>query len=287
MGDNILALSIVDKIIGTAPYMCEGSFPERIAYARRLGYSGVELNIADPSRLDIPALKRAAGADIRITAFGTGRAYVNDGVSLTDPNSEIRRTAAARLHEFLDIASEFQSMVIIGCIRGNIRTAGDRPRVLQMLGEAMVDIDAYAHRKGVDVVFDPINRYENNFLCTVAEVSDFIHKHHLTNTRILMDTFHMNIEEGDFVQSIEAYGDDVAYVHIADSNRKYPGCGHIDFPAIFSALARKKYRGPFCAECHARDDREAGCRAWLSAVRELMDTSCEGHGGRQETEQNN
>ena len=282
MGDNILALSVVDKIIGTAPYMCEGSFPERIAYARQLGYGGVELNISDPGRLDIPALKRAVGNDMQITAFGTGRAYVNDGVSLTDPNSEVRRAAAARLYEFLDIAGEFQSMVIIGCIRGNIRTAGDGPRVLQMLGEVMGGIDSYARRRGVTVVFEPINRYENNFLCTVEDVADFIHKHNLTNTKILMDTFHMNIEEEDLVQSIETYGDDVAYVHIADSNRKYPGCGHTDFPAIFSALARKKYQGPFCAECHAKGDREAGCRAWLSAVRELIGAPREEHEGRRE-----
>jgi len=272
MGNNTLALSIVDKIIGAAPYMCEGDFPERIAYAKRLGYGGVELNIADPGRLDIPALKRAAARnDMRIVAFGTGRAYVNDGMSLTDADSGIRAGAMKRLHEFLDIASEFQSVVIIGCIRGNIRSPEDAPEVFRRLGEAMGDIDAYARERGVVTVFEPINRYENNFLCTVADVADFIHKHHLTNTKILMDTFHMNIEDADFVQAIDAYGDDVAYVHIADSNRKYPGCGHTDFAAIFSALARKKYQGPFCAECHARDDRDEGCRAWLSAVRELMD----------------
>lgn len=272
MKNNVLSLSVVDKIIGAAPYMCEGDLAERIRYAKSLGYSGVELNIANPANLDLPAIRAAVKeTGVRIVAFGTGRAYVNEGVSLTDPDPACRAAAASRLRTFLDIAGEFGSLVILGCIRGNLRCKEDEPETLKMLGEAMKELEEYASDREVAMILEPINRYENNFLCNVADTAAFIHNTGLVRTKILMDTFHMNIEDPDFVQAIETYGDDVAYVHIADSNRKYPGCGHTDFKSIFAALARKNFQGPICAECHANGDLDEGCRAWIKNVQALME----------------
>ena len=99
MKQNILALSVVDRIIGGAPYMCQGDFADRIRYAKKLGYTGIELNIADPAKLNLPEIREAiAQTGIQITAFGTGRAYVNEGVSLTDPDPDCRAAAMSRLH---------------------------------------------------------------------------------------------------------------------------------------------------------------------------------------------
>lgn len=271
MKDNILSLSIVDKIIGAAPYMCEGDFSDRIRYAKELGYGGVELNIANPANLDLPAIRAAVKeTGVRIVAFGTGRAYVNEGVSLTDPDADCRAAADARLRTFLDIAGEFGSLVILGCIRGNIRTKDEEPEVLKRLGDAMNNLEQYASDRETAMILEPINRYENNFLCNVEDTSKFIHDAGLVRTKILMDTFHMNIEEPNLVRSIETYGDDVAYVHIADSNRKFPGLGHTDFSAVLSALAKKNYTGPLCAECHANGNLDEGCRAWISSVNDLL-----------------
>jgi sugar phosphate isomerase/epimerase len=270
---NTLAISVVDQIIGNAPYMCQGNFLDCIRQMKAMGYEGVELNVADPAELDIPALKKVcASCQMRIVAFGTGRVYVNDGISLTDPDPEIRGLACKRLVQFMDIAAQFNSIVIIGCIRGNIKHPDELPGALMLLGEAMVRLDAYAAEKNVTMVFEPINRYENNFLGNAAEVSEFIHRFGLTHTKILMDTFHMNIEEADMIRSIHEFGADTAYVHLADSNRKYPGCGHIDFDSILRAFRETGYAGPFVAECHALNpqQRPRGCRAWLENVRVMM-----------------
>ena len=59
MPRNILALSVVDKIIGGAPYMVQGGFADCIWDAKALGYDGIELNISDPDRLDLPAIRQA------------------------------------------------------------------------------------------------------------------------------------------------------------------------------------------------------------------------------------
>lgn len=270
---NQLAISVVDQIVGSAPYMCEGDFLDKIAYAKKLGYDGVELNISNPARLDLDALGAAVEqTGVSIVAFGTGRVYVNEGISLTAPEEAVRAAARSRVKQFIDAAHRFNSIVIIGCIRGNIAGPEELPAALETLGQAMCELDCYAGSRGVTMVFEPINRYENNFLGNVRETAEFIHGYHLLHTKILMDTFHMNIEEPDFISAIENFGSDTAYVHIADSNRKYPGCGHINFLSIFRALQRIGYKGPFVAECQARsaEQRDEDSRAWLDTVRRLL-----------------
>ena len=164
-------------------------------------------------------------------------------------------------------------MVILGCIRGNIRSPEDEPRVLEQLASAMRELEQYADDREVAMVFEPINRYENNFLCSVADTAAFIRGAGLRRTKILMDTFHMNIEDPSLTGAIEQYGSDVAYVHIADSNRKYPGCGHTDFASILDAFAKQQYSGAFCAECHANGNLDAGCAAWLVQMEALLKSS--------------
>ena len=271
MKNNILSISIVDKIIGMAPYMCEGDFADRIRYAHDLGFTGVEINIADPAKLDLSIIRAALEeTGMKIVAFGTGRAYVNDKVSLTDPDPDCRANAMKRLRQFIDFASEFGSFVILGCIRGNVGPGQTLTEVESVLGEAMRELESYAIPKGVTMIFEPINRYENNFLCNVADTSEFIHRENLKGTKILMDTFHMNIEDPDLKETILKYGKDVAYVHIADSNRFEPGLGHTDFRTIFNTLNDIGFEGPFDAECRTPGDFTQGCKNWIASVKEYL-----------------
>ncbi len=56
---------------------------------------------------------------------------------------------------------------------------------------------------------------------------------------MMLDTFHMNIEEADICLSMEKYVKKLGYFHVADSNRLYPGAGHIDFSSIVLTLKNK------------------------------------------------
>ena len=83
------------------------------------------------------------------------------------------------------------------------------------------------------MVIEPLNRYEINFLNTIKEALEFLSSLGDDNIGILADSFHMNIEEANFYQSIIETGDRLWHFHIADSNRWAPGFGHIDFESIF------------------------------------------------------
>ncbi len=97
-------------------------------------------------------------------------------------------------------------------------------------------------------MIEPLNRYEINFLNTIEEALEFLSSLGDDNIGILADSFHMNIEEASFYQSIIEAGDLLWHFHIADSNRWAPGFGHIDFGSIFRALRDTNYQGFVSAE---------------------------------------
>ena len=64
------------------------------------------------------------------------------------------------------------------------------------------------------------------------------------------DFFHMNIEETDIAESIRAAGGFLKHIHLADSNRRHPGAGHIDFRPALAALGAINFDGYMALECH-------------------------------------
>lgn len=267
-----LSMTMVTQIIGSAPFLYEGDFSRGIELAREYGYDCVEIHVADPDELNISGLIPVLSHNnIAVSALGTGRAYVNDGLSLIDDREDIRQKALSRLLKFIDSAGVLNSLVIVGCIRGNIPDKSLYDKYLERLGNAMKYADEYASEKGVTIAIEPINRYENNYLCSTYEISDFIKQFDLKNVKILVDTFHMNIEEKNILKTFEDNISNIAYIHFADSNRWFPGNGHIDFISILKILKDLGYKGDISAECLPLPGKEAGAKGWISAMKKMLE----------------
>lgn len=267
----ITAMTVVDKLIGSAPFVCEGDPVRGIETAALLGYDGAELHFTDPSTAQIDSIRTALKRTGRvITAFGTGRAYVNERLSITDADASRRAAAVRRLEQFIALAGCFRAKIIIGCMRGNLSASDELPAVMERLRQSMLHLDEVAGNEGVELVFEPINRYENNFLCTMGDISAFIHENALRHTGLLIDTFHMNIEESDLPDAIRSCAQDIQYVHLADSNRHYPGQGHLDMVGVLAALREIGYNGVLSAECLPLPSKTEAAAAWLCAVKKLL-----------------
>lgn len=261
-----LCLTIVRLRGPGAPFLFEGSPAQGIEAAIRFGYDGIEAHVRAPEELELPRLKAAMrGSSIRVAALGTGRAYVDDGLSLIDPAT--RGAALARLKGFLDVAGELGAKVIVGCLRGNIPGPSEREQSLLLLGEAMRAADAYAAQTGATLLLEPINRYENNYLCRILDAAEFIRNNALGSTGILADAFHMNIEEQNPLEALKNHLPLIAYFHAADSNRLYPGGGHTDFKSLLAALKEGGFSGEISAECLPLPDGETAASRWLSSMK--------------------
>ncbi|MFH1539864.1 MAG: sugar phosphate isomerase/epimerase family protein [bacterium] len=123
---------------------------------------------------------------------------------------------------------------------------GNREKFL----ERLAPIAKEAEELGVTILLEPLNRYEADFLITIGQAAKLCGELGSPRVKILADLFHMNIEEDDIPAVLAEHAKWIGHVHLADSNRKLPGMGHIDFPAALRALEDSGYGGPLCIECH-------------------------------------
>lgn len=261
-----LCMTVVKQRGYGAPFLYGGNLAEGIAAAKDFGYDCVELHVRAPEELELSTLRKALDKyRMKVSALGTGRVYVDDGLSLIDPDT--REQALQRLDGFIDAAAVLGAKVIIGCMRGNVPAPEKGEESLLLLGEAMLRADDYAAGQGVTLLLEAINRYENNYLCSVYDAADFIRANGLTSTGILADLFHMNIEERDMVAAIRENIDLIQYVHAADSNRMYPGAGHTDIPAVLATLKAEGFDGEISAECLPIPNDETAAALWLENMK--------------------
>ena len=103
------------------------------------------------------------------------------------------------------------------------------------------ELAKYARDYNVQLLIEPLNRYSTP-VCSEAEDAKYIiDQINQENVGMLLDTFHMNIEEDSIHNTIIRSNTILKHVHISDNNRKMPGLAHIDFESIIVALKKIKY----------------------------------------------
>ena len=222
---------------------------ENIQKAHDLGYAGIEWHLREPNPVDIVQVAKVCNAlNMPVTSIGTGMAYAYDGLSLMHPEPDVRTQAVRRLKKFIDMGADLGSTIIIGSMKGRVPVDGDAAAYKAYLKGNLQMVIAYAERKRVTVVLEVLNRYESNLLNTAAQMDAFIKGIGSDLLKTHLDTFHMNIEEFDIGDSIRNCST-LGHMHYADSNRRYPGAGHIDFVQIEQALKDRGYEGVVGVEC--------------------------------------
>jgi D-psicose/D-tagatose/L-ribulose 3-epimerase len=120
-----------------------------------------------------------------------------------------------------------------------IDKAGDWKRAVKNIGEvAKIAADC-------DVVLgmEVLNRFEGYLLNTCAEALQFVNEVNHPNVKIMLDTFHMNIEEDNIAGAIRLAGDKLGHLHLGEQNRKVPGKGSMPWNEIGLALQDINYQG--------------------------------------------
>ncbi len=261
------AVAMAEEALPMEPVLFRGELTASMEKARKMGYDAVEIHTRDASLLKVDAIADcAAKIGIGVSALATGMAKRIDGLNFIDASESIRAQAVERVLGFVDVAARFGSVIIIGSLRGAIPDMANRGVYDARFRECMDKVLAVAEKKGVDIVLEIINRYENNYLNTVKESLAYIEPFKSDRLKLHIDTFHMNIEETDMPGAIRACGKHIGYVHVADNTRLYPGTGALDFRAIFAALKDTGYRGYVSVECLALPDGDTAARKAVAAL---------------------
>jgi 5-keto-L-gluconate epimerase len=261
-----LSLVISTEETGFDAVAMRGTWQDAVRTAAALGYDGVELAVRDGTRLDPSVVSSVVGeAGLAVPAIGTGQAYLADGLSLAHPDESIRARATARVAAAINLAARLGAAVIVGLLRGRI--SGDRAVTDRRLIESMRALLPIAEQLKVPILFEPINRYETDYLPTVEGVMEIINQMGSPLLGVLADTFHMNIEEASIEESLRRAGPRLRHVHVADSNRLAPGWGHLDFSRILAVLRQMDYRGYLSAEILPHPNPHAAAKQAVEHLR--------------------
>ena len=252
--------------------------------AETLGFDCMELEtrmVKEKNEQQLKDLRLYAADHNMILTLGSGPAKCLDLCS-TDPT--IRKNAIDFRTELICKAA----IAGIHTIGGGLHTywpvdfsqpvdkAGDWARAvsgMQILGNIAADYD-------ICLNVEVMNRFENHILNTAAEGVAFCKEVDCENVKLLLDTFHMNIEEDSLPAAIRLAGPMLGHLHTGESNRKVPGKGHLPWKEICEALADIGYNGIEVMEPFVRNDGAAAnvIHVWRMLVPciEQMDTDLSG-----------
>ena len=248
---SAVTVSLVAEAKG-GPFVFWDDLPAACRKAKEIGFDAVEIFPPSPDAIEVGELRRLLSEHkLTLAAVGTGAGWVKHKLLLTDANADQRNRAKEFVRGMIDFAGKFGAPTIIGSMQG--RWGGDviREKGLEQLAEDVGELGEHAKKQGVPLLFEPLNRYESNFVSTVEAGLDLLKKARSDNVHLLCDLFHMNIEEQDIAASLRRAGKKVGHVHLADSNRRAAGGGHTDFASIAKALREIGYNGFVSAEAMA------------------------------------
>jgi len=233
----------VEKGLG----LFKGDLEKAFQIANELRYDGLEIALANPFEINKSKLINLVEKyHINISSFGTGGAAVRDGLTFTSLDESIRESAVERIRHFIDMASHFRAVVVISLVRGGIIEDAEKSK--ERMTACLKLCSEYAHKKNVFLAFEPVNRFQEDFFHSILDCKKYFEEVNLPNLGMLIDSFHMNMEDNDMWGNIKEASHSIVHVHYADSNRLAPGRGHFDFYQMTKTLHEIGYTGYLSAE---------------------------------------
>lgn len=238
-----------------------GLFPRM----RQAGMDFVELLVPEPGELDL-ALTRAALREHGLGVVLAARVNLARDLASDDPAA----VAAGReyLAYCIDTAGALGASIVGGPLYGApLVFAGraptpavevDRMRRVEQVVEGLRVAGHRAADAGVRLAVEPLNRFETDFLSTVTQGLELMRRVDNPAVGLLLDTFHMNMEEPSLPQAILDAGAHIVHFQANENHRGFVGQGHIDWPEVARALVRAGYEGPITLEPFRRDEQRLG-----------------------------
>lgn len=214
------------------------------------GFHGIEPLISGPYELKKETIRELINeSGVMITGVRTGAITAKHSVTFSHPEQKVRAEAVIRFKEIVHYVAEFGNpRLLVGLMQGRLQPAQSLTDAEDNIIECIRDCADEARQYEMEIDIEPVNRYELGYHSKAEEVIEFIRLINRPNVRILLDTFHMNIEEASIESALIKTAPFLGHLHISDSNRLIPGKGHFNFRGFFKALRGLVYDGDVAVE---------------------------------------
>lgn len=260
-----------DVAIADSVTAYQGSLEKSFGDLAALGYDGVELMTLNPGKLNWEEVKETAEKNgLSVVLVCTGEIFGQLGLSYTNPKEEIRREAIERSKEIIDFASFLGANINIGRVRGQYSAEMSKEETEALAVKAFQELSDYAAPKNVKIALETVTIMQTNFINTLEEGKRMVEMVDRENFRLMMDIFHLNLEEKDVYEAIRKYSPYNIHVHLADNNRRYPGHCGLDFEKILSTFKECGYDGNFCTEIFQIPSMEEAAKGAVEHLRPIL-----------------
>ena len=222
---------------------------------RAMGFDMIELGIEDTSVLDYARAREVlAEHDCGVSVA----AVMAPGRDLVDDDADVRKETVAYVQHCIDACVTMGARNLVGPIYSTVgrtwrQTPEERAATLDLLCGNLGDLATYAHERGVALGLEPLNRFETSLVNTAEQVMEIVERVDHPGCGVLLDTFHMNIEEKSLRDAIRRCGDKLVHLHTCENDRGAPGTGNVDWGDVALALDDIGYDGPLVIESFTSD----------------------------------
>lgn len=223
--------SVSNWIFGKEP------LEEGIECISRLRYDAIELK-GEPDELRRANVYQLLDKyNLKVSSICGIYPWPTESRDLSSDNGEIRDVAIRYVKECIDFATSLNATVVAvsPSPMEKLNPSSDKKIDWKNAVESVKRIAGYAEEQNVLIGIEDINRYEMYLVNSAENVLMFMNEVNSNNVKVMLDCFHMNIEESNLTSAIRKVDPDLVNLHITDSNRRAAGRGHIDFKSVMKA----------------------------------------------------
>ncbi|MDQ3013008.1 MAG: sugar phosphate isomerase/epimerase [Acidobacteriota bacterium] len=220
---------------------------------RRFGYDGIEIS-GEPARHNTEEIRRLLDK-YELECWGTVT-MMFEGRDLLHPDSRVRTGTIAYMKDCITMASKLggKMFCIVPSTVGKVKPLAAPAEEWKWAVEGLKEVTAFAQDNGITAGIEPLNRFETYFINRHDQALR-LGEEVGNDLRVVLDAFHINIEEVDWKQAIRSTGDRLLDFHVADNNRRPCGKGRYDWSEVVSTLKEINYQGHLTAEFVLTIDR--------------------------------
>ena len=242
------------RTLGLSTFVLASPFSDKdlrvLGKVREWGYDHVEVCIEDPGLLTSSAVQAAADAEglsvLVCGAFGPER-------DVSHETRHGRQAGIDYLRHCVDFAAAVNSPLVSGpmyATTGQTRLLPPEERRAQWdrAVDSLTTVAHHAAGAGVSLAVEPLNRFETDLVNTVEQGLALCSDVGADNVGLMLDTFHMNIEEKSLPDAIRGAGPKILNFQASENDRGTPGTGHTDWLGVLRALHEVNYAGGIVVE---------------------------------------
>lgn len=246
----------VSTWLWTSPFTTDtiGLFPK----IKALGYDAVEIPVEYPDMIDGLKVRNALMEEglqaVVCGAFGPTR-------DLTNEDPDVHKHCFDYISKCFSLCHSWNAGFFAGPMYSSVGKARMMPPEQRKIEWDRAVTNLYkvcqlAQEAGLVIALEPLNRFESDLVNTAADVMRLVHDINHPAAKVMLDGFHMSIEEKNFEEAITAVGDKLIHMQVSENYRGIPGTGQTPWPSLRKGLENINYRGTVSIESFTPEIRE-------------------------------